>query len=64
DSVVLVLHAATLVKRMGELDSRPFLRVCRDPVNAALLCTTWVEKIKDPHWHPFKVVAAGSNKFQ
>ncbi|KAI3954264.1 hypothetical protein MKW98_018088, partial [Papaver atlanticum] len=52
------------VQRMGELDNRPFHQVCPDPVNAALLCTTWVEKIEDPRWHPFKVVAVGSNKFQ
>ncbi|KAJ9175729.1 hypothetical protein P3X46_014256 [Hevea brasiliensis] len=51
------------VKRMGELESKPFLEVMKRKytedeaeVRASELCSLWVEYLKDPDWHPFKVV--------
>lgn len=48
---------------MGELDSKPFLEVMKKKytedeaeVRASELCSLWVEYLKDPDWHPFKVV--------
>ncbi|KAK7276284.1 hypothetical protein RIF29_17422 [Crotalaria pallida] len=50
------------VKRMGELDSRPFLEALKKKYNvedvedrASELCSLWEEYLKDPDWHPFKV---------
>ncbi|XP_065870558.1 protein INVOLVED IN DE NOVO 2-like [Euphorbia lathyris] len=51
------------VKRMGELDGKPFLEVMKRKYRedeaeerASELCTLWVEYLKDPDWHPFKIV--------
>ncbi|XP_074279495.1 protein INVOLVED IN DE NOVO 2-like [Silene latifolia] len=51
------------VKRMGELDSSAFQEVCkrRYPEDiaedkAAELCSLWDEYLRDPEWHPFKVI--------
>lgn len=51
------------VKRMGELDSRPFLEALKKRYNeeeaeekASELCSLWEEYLKDPDWHPFKVI--------
>ncbi|CAL5187404.1 unnamed protein product [Lathyrus oleraceus] len=51
------------VKRMGEIDNRPFLEVMRKKFNtndaedrASKLCSLWEEHLKDPDWHPFKIV--------
>ncbi|KAJ8566103.1 hypothetical protein K7X08_030580 [Anisodus acutangulus] len=52
------------VKRMGELDSRPFLEAMRRhneveaEQRASELCSLWEEYLRDPEWHPIKVVAA------
>ncbi|KAG5109780.1 hypothetical protein JHK82_039003 [Glycine max] len=50
------------VKRMGELDIRPFLEAMKKKYNdedaedrASELCSLWEEYIKDPDWHPFKI---------
>ncbi|XP_047158969.1 protein INVOLVED IN DE NOVO 2-like [Vigna umbellata] len=50
------------VKRMGELDIRPFLEAMKKKYNdedaeerASELCSLWDEYIKDPGWHPFKI---------
>ncbi|KAF3645018.1 putative telomere repeat-binding protein 4-like [Capsicum annuum] len=52
------------VKRMGELDNRPFLEAMKRRYNdteaeqkAPELCSLWEEYLRDPEWHPFKVVA-------
>ncbi|KAM5583638.1 factor of DNA methylation 1 [Rosa sericea] len=49
------------VKRMGELDSKPFQTACKRKYNteeaddqAAALCSLWEDYIKDSSWHPFK----------
>ncbi|TKY56752.1 hypothetical protein E2542_SST21198 [Spatholobus suberectus] len=50
------------VKRMGELDIRPFLEGMKKKYNdedaedrASELCSLWEEYMKDPDWHPFKI---------
>ncbi|KAL5719126.1 hypothetical protein ACHQM5_011950 [Ranunculus cassubicifolius] len=58
------------IKRMGELDSKPFLHACvqrnpsEAPCKSVQLCSLWQEYIKDPHWQPFKVVQIGEDKYQ
>ncbi|KAJ1396786.1 putative domain XH [Sesbania bispinosa] len=51
------------VKRIGELDCRQFLEAMKKKYNeeeaeerASELCSLWEEYLKDPDWHPFKVV--------
>ncbi|RCV30005.1 hypothetical protein SETIT_6G059700v2 [Setaria italica] len=53
------------IKRMGELDGKPFLVACKQrygddaDMKAAKLCSSWQEQLKDPNWHPFKIVTTG-----
>ncbi|XP_058787483.1 protein INVOLVED IN DE NOVO 2-like [Vicia villosa] len=51
------------VKRMGELDSEPFLEAMKKKykeeeaeVRAANLCSLWEFYMKDAEWYPFKLV--------
>lgn len=51
------------VKRMGELDSRPFLEAMKRRYTeveaeqkASELCSLWEEYLRDPEWHPIKVI--------
>ncbi|KAG6600994.1 Protein INVOLVED IN DE NOVO 2, partial [Cucurbita argyrosperma subsp. sororia] len=51
------------VKRMGELDTKPFHEAMKKIYNeeeaderASELCSLWAEYLKDPDWHPFKVI--------
>ncbi|KAL6123697.1 hypothetical protein ACLB2K_076216 [Fragaria x ananassa] len=53
------------IKRMGELDSKPFQEAMRRKYKynveeaedkATELCCLWEEYLKQPEWHPFKVV--------
>lgn len=51
------------VKRMGELDNEPFIRAMRRKYNpaeaedkASEICSLWEEYLRDPEWHPFKVL--------
>ncbi|KAF9676834.1 hypothetical protein SADUNF_Sadunf08G0044500 [Salix dunnii] len=51
------------VKRMGELDSKPFLKAMKRKYTneeaeerASVICSLWEEYLKDPDWHPFKVI--------
>lgn len=51
------------IKRMGELDDKAFHSACKrkfakDDVNVkvAELCSEWQEYLKDPNWHPYKIV--------
>ncbi|KAF4392667.1 hypothetical protein F8388_003087 [Cannabis sativa] len=56
------------VKRMGELDSKPFLEAMKRKYNeeeaedrAMELCSLWEEYLKDPDWHPFQVKLIDGN---
>ncbi|MED6173646.1 hypothetical protein PIB30_061602 [Stylosanthes scabra] len=56
-------HGNIRVKRMGELDSRPFFEFLKKRYNeeqaeerASELCSLWEEFLRDPDWHPFKVI--------
>ncbi|CAH8330571.1 unnamed protein product [Eruca vesicaria subsp. sativa] len=54
------------VKRMGEIDEKPFLKVCKQrfrgenvELQYAMLCSKWQKALKDSAWYPFKRVGAG-----
>ncbi|XP_021769004.1 factor of DNA methylation 1-like [Chenopodium quinoa] len=49
------------IKRMGELDTKPFLEACADKfpkeeqgIKCAEVCSIWEDHLKDSKWHPFK----------
>lgn len=51
------------VKRMGELEAKPFVVAARKkypkdvaPNEALKLCSMWEDYLRDPSWHPFKVI--------
>ncbi|XP_061374669.1 protein neprosin-like [Gastrolobium bilobum] len=51
------------VKRMGELDTRPILQAMKKKYNeeeaedrVSELCSLWEGYLKDPDWHPFKII--------
>nr|GMD30609.1 factor of DNA methylation 1 [Ipomoea batatas] len=51
------------IKRMGEIDQKPFQNTCKQrysseeaDVKALELCSLWQEKVKDPNWHPFRMI--------
>ncbi|XP_057978958.1 protein INVOLVED IN DE NOVO 2 [Malania oleifera] len=51
------------VRRMGELDNKPFHEATKRKYpedeadeRALELCSLWEEYLRDPEWHPFKVV--------
>ncbi|KAJ8760358.1 hypothetical protein K2173_012608 [Erythroxylum novogranatense] len=50
------------IKRMGELNGEPFLEALKKRYHeqeaedrASDICSLWVEYLKDPDWHPFRV---------
>lgn len=50
---------------MGELDLKAFSKACQKKcsgedveVTAAFLCSKWETEIKNPDWHPFRIVIA------
>ncbi|PWA39737.1 putative domain XH, Zinc finger-XS domain protein [Artemisia annua] len=52
------------VKRMGELDKKPFIAAAKingcgkkDAEKAMNLASLWEKHLRDPSWHPFKVIA-------
>ncbi|XP_062176533.1 factor of DNA methylation 1-like [Alnus glutinosa] len=56
------------IKRMGEIDSKPFQNTCKQRfpleeanVQASTLCSLWQENLKDPNWHPFRIVDIDGN---
>nr|KJB67636.1 hypothetical protein B456_010G201400 [Gossypium raimondii] len=60
------------VKRMGELDGKPFLEAMKRRYNEELaeeraseMCSLWEEYLKDPDWHPFKrIKLEGGEEYQ
>nr|XP_043618446.1 protein INVOLVED IN DE NOVO 2-like [Erigeron canadensis] len=51
------------VKSMGELNNKPFVDAMKRKYNeseaidrASELCSLWEEFLRDPNWHPFKVI--------
>ncbi|CAM0881838.1 unnamed protein product [Alopecurus aequalis] len=57
------------IKRMGELDLQAFSNACRQKllkedteVTAAILCSKWEAEIRNPEWHPFRVVTVGGKE--
>jgi hypothetical protein len=48
------------VKRMGELDHKAFTTACKEKITdaeeLALVCSKWEDEIRQPEWHPFKVI--------
>ncbi|KAF5766938.1 putative XS domain-containing protein [Helianthus annuus] len=51
------------VKRMGELENKPFIDAMKRKYDeseaedrASELCSLWEEFLRDPNWHPFKVI--------
>nr|XP_043622784.1 protein INVOLVED IN DE NOVO 2-like [Erigeron canadensis] len=61
-----VARAIIGVKRMGELDPKPFtdagkkLGSGKDEVESMIkLVSLWEDRLRDPSWHPFKVIIVG-----
>ena len=53
-------------KRMGEIDVKPFQNACKQKyspdeaeVQATAQCSLWQELLKNPNWHPFKIINVG-----
>ncbi|KAL8155817.1 factor of DNA methylation 1-like [Apium graveolens] len=56
------------VKRMGEIDMKVFQQTMKGrfsldeaDIKALELCTLWQENMKNPEWHPFKIVSVEGN---
>ncbi|KAM7492028.1 hypothetical protein LguiA_034949 [Lonicera macranthoides] len=50
-----------VIKRMGEIDIKPFQEMCKQKYSSGeweeqcvKLCSAWAENVKDPQWQPFK----------
>ncbi|KAK6912291.1 Factor of DNA methylation 1-5/IDN2, domain XH [Dillenia turbinata] len=71
-SIFEMLGARTTIgiKRMGEIDQKPFVNTCKmrfsadeAHLKATTLCSLWEENLKHPEWHPFRIVTVnGSNE--
>lgn len=51
------------VKRMGEIDMKAFHDACKEKfdneeaqIKASELCSLWQDKLKNPEWHPMKMI--------
>lgn len=56
------------VKRMGALNSKPFLAAAKmkfigeeADVKAMEICSLWESYLGDPSWHPFKTIRVGES---
>ncbi|CAN4098834.1 unnamed protein product [Withania somnifera] len=54
------------VKRMGELNEKPFHTAARKMYNsdeaaekAVEVCSLWEDHLRDPNWHPYRVIQKG-----
>ena len=59
-------HTLIGIKRMGELDEKAFQIACKRKfakgdadIKAAVFCSKWQEHLKNPNWHPFRVITDG-----
>ncbi|PSR96009.1 Factor of DNA methylation like [Actinidia chinensis var. chinensis] len=59
------------IKRMGELDMKPFQNTCKArfphsevDVKALELCSLWQERLKNPEWHPYKMLTLEGGNHQ
>ncbi|XP_057474603.1 factor of DNA methylation 1-like [Actinidia eriantha] len=68
-----MLSSRTLIgiKRMGELDMKPFQNTCKArfppsevDVKALELCSLWQERLKNPDWHPYKMLTLEGGNHQ
>lgn len=57
------------VKRMGEMDDVPFKSAAKRmfrgkeiAARAAELCSEWEDHLRDPKWHPFKIMKTDDSK--
>ncbi|XP_042465296.1 factor of DNA methylation 1-like isoform X2 [Zingiber officinale] len=57
------------IKRMGELDEKAFQNAAKKKfksdeadIKAAELCSSWQEELKNPSWHPFKIVVTNGKE--
>ncbi|XP_057955214.1 protein INVOLVED IN DE NOVO 2-like [Malania oleifera] len=56
------------IKRMGELNSKPFVTATQKKYSdeeaddkAVELCSLWEDYLRDPSWHPFKIITVAGN---
>lgn len=63
-----VSRAFINVKRMGELDDKPFHTAAKKKYmheeaaeKAIELCSLWEDYLRDPSWHPFKIIPVGGD---
>ncbi|CAM0911248.1 unnamed protein product [Alopecurus aequalis] len=58
------------IKRMGELDEKPFFTACKErygeeaETKALEFCSLWQNILRDANWHPFKIVTIGETAKQ
>ncbi|QCD85460.1 factor of DNA methylation 5-like isoform X2 [Vigna unguiculata] len=59
------LYDNICVKRVGEIDTEPFIRTFRAKNNmskeeaehtALKMCSLWQKNVEDPHWYPFQII--------
>lgn len=68
------LYDNICVKRVGEIDTEPFIRTFRAKNNmskeeaehtALKMCSLWQKNVEDPHWYPFQIITIeGKSKVQ
>lgn len=56
-------RAHIVVKRMGDLDAKPFTDAAKrqkeETESMMKLASLWENRLRDPSWHPFKVITVG-----
>lgn len=56
-------RAHIVVKRMGDLDAKPFTNAAKrqkeETESMMKLASLWENRLRDPSWHPFKVITVG-----